>query len=92
MKICDNGIIRDMTPEEEKAYRSDALTTPTVNPQYPSYDEKVTYTKGDCVEFYGGIWRLKTERARGIEPTDKTYWENISLADLIKEISKENEQ
>lgn len=92
MKICDNGIIRNMTPEEEKAYWADVRATPLVNPQYPSYDEKATYTKGGCVEFFGGVFRLKTERARNIDPTNKTYWENISLTELIKEISKENKE
>lgn len=93
MKINENGIIRDMTPEEEAKYNTQS------NDDYcPSkamtmdYDEAATYKKGDCVEFKDALYRLKTERARGIEPTDKTYWENISLTDLIKEISKENEQ
>lgn len=57
-----------------------------------TYDSTEMYVKGDVVDYEGYYYRLKTERARNIVPTNKTYWENISLTDLIKEISKENEE
>lgn len=66
------------------------LTAPRM--MVPIYDSETKYNKGEVVDCGGAYYRLKTERARGINPTDKTYWENISLTDLIKEISKENEQ
>ena len=90
MKIYYNGVIRDMTPQEEKEYSFETETL--LNPVAEEYDASVTYYIGKCVQFKGGIYRLKTERARNIEPTNKTYWENVSLSDLIKDISKENEQ
>lgn len=34
MKICDNGVIRDMTPEEEKAFIDQHKDIPT--PDEPS--------------------------------------------------------
>ena len=93
MKISENGIVRDMTPEEEAYYNSFPIEAPqSVDPVAEGYDAILTYKKGDCVQFNGGIYRLKTERARNIDPTDKTYWENISLSKLINEIEKEIEQ
>lgn len=59
----------------------------------PAYDPSALYTREAIVEFEGGLYVLKTERARNIEPTDSTYWLNISLTAFIKDAikAKENE-
>ena len=84
-----------MTPSEveeiKKEYRESLIRSPANTEDVAGYDVNRTFLKGDVTRFNNSLYRLKTERARGIEPTNKTYWENISLADLIKEISKENE-
>lgn len=60
----------------------------------PTYDSSALYTREAIVEYDGGLYVLKTERAWNIEPTDSTYWLNISLTELIKDAikAKENEQ
>lgn len=92
-----NGKVIPMTAEEiaefeRKAAKFDAEIAKMPHAPLSEFDFGKTYVKGDLVSAEGNFFRLKTERARGINPTDKTYWENISLTDLIKEISKENEQ
>ena len=50
-----------------------------------NYDPDKVYSDGDTV-VYGGTFARCLHANKGIEPTNKIYWEQITVSDMILEL------
>jgi len=90
MRICDNGVYRDMTDDEIAELFNDIPDiTEYSDPIANEYSESTMYKAGELVQYNGEMYRFKLNRAKGILPTNKTYWEKVNMTTIINELKEE---
>lgn len=95
MRIAEykNGEVtyRDATEEEieEQAKIEAEMFDEPTDPVANAYSVKTIYKTGELVQYNGEMYRFKLNRAKGILPTNKTYWEKVNMTTIINELKEE---
>lgn len=82
-------VYRDPTEEETNAINNEEKPIKQINPIANAYEDTVMYKNGDLAQYNNEMYRFKLNRAKGIKPTNKKYWEKVSMTTIINELNEE---